>query len=126
MTNGFKITVTKRGGYTIIQKFSPRGGLMTTKVKRFTQETIGDKRVLTKDEFIFNGEQYFVTDAVRSTTNKVYDENNELLGALRITRQHEDRRINKLQDIIDNFIAHRNGRKQFITPEGNIVKEVRF
>ena len=124
LKNGTRYVVSKRGNNTVIQKFWADGTLAQTKVKNIVRQNVGNKKVITKNEFLHWGEPYFCTGAKRRTTDRVYDSDGHLLGIRKIIKSDADSCEKNLAKKIENIKNSNTYNKQFLTPEGCIAKEV--
>lgn len=126
LKNGSKVVVAKRGKNTIIQKFFGDGTLAETKVKNITRANVGDKKVITKKELFYAGEQHFVTGVSQKTTDKVYTANGELLGARELKITNNDSCNHDLRSIIANMKDKKDVyiNKRFLTQDGNVYKNI--
>ena len=90
LKSGTRYTVSKRGNNTVIQKFWSDGTLAETKVKNIVKQKIGNKEVITKNEFLHEATPYYCTGAKRRTTDRVYDSDGHLLGIRKIIKSDAD------------------------------------
>ena len=124
LKNGTRYVVSKRGNNTVIQRFWADGCLAETKVKNIVRQNVGNKKVITKNEFLHEGHPEFCTGAKRRTTDRVYDSDGKLLGIRKIIKEDADTCEHILHKKIENIKNSNTYNKQFLTPEGNIAKEV--
>ena len=124
LKNGTRYTVSKRGNNTVIQKFWSNGTLAETKVKNIVKQKIGNKEVITKNEFLHSGPTYYCTGVKRRTTDRVYDSDGHLLGIRKIIESDADSCEMNLAKKIENMKNSNTYHKQFLTPDGCIAKEV--
>lgn len=126
LSNGTKVVTSKRGANRIIQVFTPNGSLWKTKVKNVAKSTVGDKKVITKKELFYEGEQHFTTDVRQVTTDRVYNLAGEGLGMRRLSMYNTDSCNHELRAIIDNMkkLKDTDITKQFLTPKGDVYKRI--
>ncbi len=126
LKDGTRVVLSKRGGNTIIQRYSQNGALWKTKVKNIAQNTVGNKKVFTKNELFYESDQWSALNVARVTTDRVYNAEGELLGIRKFVRNNEDTCEKNLIKILDAIKNNRTGEKYFLSPEGGVFKTVCF
>ena len=100
------------------------GSLAETKVKNIVRQNVGNKKVITKNEFLHEGPSYYCTGAKRRTTDRVYDSDGHLLGIRKIIKSDADSCEMNLAKKIEEMKNSNTYNKHFLTPEGCIAKDV--
>ena len=126
LKDGGRVVVSNRGGNRIIQRFCADGTLRKTKVKNITRENISNKKVVTRKELFYEGEQHFATGISQVTTDRVYSSSGELLGMRTLSKVNADTCNHDLRTVMNNMKNSKDTyiNKQFLTPQGEVYKNI--